>query len=421
MFGKMGRYALLALVLLVCFGWFGFRVYSSQVHTQNVEQYIPFSIGQQPHELWGLRDIDGNIVIPAKYDFVGPSINGLVSVMVRDSSYDIWDRDLWGLYDIAGHKVVPVEFAADEISLIRDLVNMPERLMPAEVEQLHWTEVRELLPLRVPIRITDIGTGIYYYVLSMSNGNHADVETVTAHDTTLLNETFGWVNTWAGRPVWVTIGEHTFSASIHNMPHAQSTVSGNNMNGHLCLHFYGSTSHNTNRPTYHNVIIGAQNAFDLLNRVINDFIDSGIVSTQVLTASVVANSSNVIVFVDGVMVDLTVYNIGGHNYFRLRDLAYALSGSSVQFNLFWNAVHQAIFILPDMPYEPIGNEMRVDYYESTRAVPTNAAIFINSSEVNVSAYTIDGSNFFRLVDVADLLRFSVDWNETARAIIIRTY
>jgi hypothetical protein len=30
------------------------------------------------------------------------------------------------------------------------------------------------------------------------------------------------------------------------MPHAGSTISGNGMNGHLCLHFYGSRTHNGN-------------------------------------------------------------------------------------------------------------------------------------------------------------------------------
>jgi len=31
------------------------------------------------------------------------------------------------------------------------------------------------------------------------------------------------------------------------MPHAQSTIGGNGLSGHICLHFYQSRTHNGNR------------------------------------------------------------------------------------------------------------------------------------------------------------------------------
>jgi uncharacterized protein YgiM (DUF1202 family) len=112
------------------------------------------------------------------------------------------------------------------------------------VELVEWSQMRNnILRTGVPLQITDVRTGITYWVKSFSNGNHADVEPITPQDTAAILQTFGsW--SWATRPVWVTIGDRTFAASINGMPHAGSTNHNNNMNGHLCLHFLGSRTHN---------------------------------------------------------------------------------------------------------------------------------------------------------------------------------
>jgi len=116
---------------------------------------------------------------------------------------------------------------------------------PDGVERIHWSEARNnVIQTGVPLQITDVRTGITYWVRSFSNGNHADVETITAEDTALMLQAFGGQWTWTPRPVWVHVDGRTIAASINGMPHAGSTISGNNMNGHVCLHFYGSRTHN---------------------------------------------------------------------------------------------------------------------------------------------------------------------------------
>jgi len=112
------------------------------------------------------------------------------------------------------------------------------------VELLHWSYVRTFLRTGVPIQITDVRTGMTYWVASFSNGNHADVEPVTAEDTAIMHSTYGGRWSWDTRPVWVHIDGRTIAASINGMPHAGSTNPNNNMNGHVCLHFYGSRTHN---------------------------------------------------------------------------------------------------------------------------------------------------------------------------------
>ena len=300
-------------------------------------------------------------------------------------------------------------------------------LQPGEVgrvELLHWDYARHYMTIGVAATIIDVRTGLTWQVASFSNGRHADVETLTAEDTAIMLQAFGGRWDWQPRPVVVVINGRSIAASINGMPHAQQTRTGNNMNGHVCLHFYGSTTHNTNRATHHSTIVAAQTAFDLLNRAVPVLGGTDSASTLASRAaglsSVIANPSNATVFVDGVEVSLVAYNIDGHNFFRLRDIAFVLNGSSSQFNLYWSAEHQAILIIRGIPYQVVGNELVVEETLPTLATPTRAAVFLDAVEVNPRAYTIAGTNYFMLAELAEMLGFSAGWDGDTRAIWIST-
>ncbi|MCL1877243.1 MAG: SH3 domain-containing protein [Defluviitaleaceae bacterium] len=115
------------------------------------------------------------------------------------------------------------------------------------VEKLEWRDAQNLVTHGRIFTVVDVRTGISWEMASFSNGNHADVEPITANDTAAMLRAFGqW--TWTPRPVHVVVGGRTIAASINGMPHAGSTRSENNMDGHVCLHFLGSTTHTTNAP-----------------------------------------------------------------------------------------------------------------------------------------------------------------------------
>jgi len=120
------------------------------------------------------------------------------------------------------------------------------------VEMLAWSQVRSIMPTGTNIQVYDIRTGLTYTVRNFSNGNHADVETLTQNDTNIMRQSSGGVFSWDARAVLVTFTDRygnvrTIAAAINTMPHAGSTISGNGMNGHICLHFYQSRTHNGNR------------------------------------------------------------------------------------------------------------------------------------------------------------------------------
>ena len=82
-----------------------------------------------------------------------------------------------------------------------------------------------------------------------STGNHADVEPLTAADTTTLCEIYG-VSTaskisWQARPMLITVGNYQFVCSIYGEPHGVNTITNNNYDGQFCLHFTGSKTHNS--------------------------------------------------------------------------------------------------------------------------------------------------------------------------------
>ena len=108
---------------------------------------------------------------------------------------------------------------------------------------LEWSYVRTILPRNTPVMITDVRTGITYWVNSFSHGSHADVFPVSPEDTAIIHSTFNNRWTWNTRPIWVHIDGRKIAASINGMPHGGGVNRDNNMNGHLCIHFRGSRTH----------------------------------------------------------------------------------------------------------------------------------------------------------------------------------
>lgn len=58
--------------------------------------------------------------------------------------------------------------------------------------------------------------------------------------------------------------------------------------------------------------------------------------------------------VNGTSVTLPAYLIAGTNYFKLRDLASALSGTEKQFDVGWDASAKAVAVTTGKPYASVG-------------------------------------------------------------------
>jgi hypothetical protein len=137
--------------------------------------------------------------------------------------------------------------------------------------------------------------------------------------------------------------------------------------------------------------------------------------------SVTASRSPATLAVDGNLVACEAYNIGGYNYFRIRDLAKALSGTEKQFDVTWDAANQAINLTPDAPYTEAGEEPASESLASEEAaVPLPFAVYHEGSPTELNAYIIGDSSYFRLRDIAQVFDFGVAWDEATRSISIDT-
>ena len=108
-----------------------------------------------------------------------------------------------------------------------------------------WNEGKSIMKPGVKAIVTDVATNISFEVKVLANGNHADVEPLTASDTASILQIRGSYS-WTPRAVRVTVNGRTMAASVNGMPHDVSTIKDNNFPGHFCMHFYNSRNHYNN-------------------------------------------------------------------------------------------------------------------------------------------------------------------------------
>ncbi len=98
------------------------------------------------------------------------------------------------------------------------------------------------------VQVIDVATGIKLNMIMVGGHNHADVEPATKDDTAKLKKAYGGSWSWERRAVVVKINGIWVAGSINGMPHGYETVSGNNMDGQVCIHFLNSKTHVRDLP-----------------------------------------------------------------------------------------------------------------------------------------------------------------------------
>jgi hypothetical protein len=134
--------------------------------------------------------------------------------------------------------------------------------------------------------------------------------------------------------------------------------------------------------------------------------------------AVPGNSSFIL---NGTNVGLEAYNINNNNYVKLRDLAKALNGGARQFEVTWDESRQAVEIQSNHAYTPVGGEMVSTGNPSIKkAVLSDSKVYIDGKEARLTAYRIDGNNYFRLRDIGASIGFAVVYDEMADAVLINS-
>jgi transglutaminase-like putative cysteine protease len=124
------------------------------------------------------------------------------------------------------------------------------------------------------------------------------------------------------------------------------------------------------------------------------------------------------VSVGGVPARPSAYNIGGSNYFKLRDIAAMLAGSDLDFGVAWDAASKTVSIDTAGVYEPDGTELGGSPGAKAMAALPNAVVAIDGTVVYMDVRNIGGSNYFKLRDIGRAIGFSVDYDAGSNTVLI---
>lgn len=106
-----------------------------------------------------------------------------------------------------------------------------------------------------------------------------------------------------------------------------------------------------------------------------------------------------------------VYSIDGSNYFRLRDVA-----AYLDFGVDYNESTNSVFI--DM-YKPCADKSdEAETLYTSDAHTSVQPVFVNGEKKEIGAYLINGSNYFKIRDLAKTLNFSCLYNNELNAVEI---
>jgi len=126
------------------------------------------------------------------------------------------------------------------------------------------------------------------------------------------------------------------------------------------------------------------------------------------------------VLVNGAETSFDAYNIAGNNYFKLRDIAFALNGTAKRFSVDYDAETKAITLVVGAVYVTVGGEMNGKGAGEKQAVPTSSKIYLDGKEAAFTAYLIGGNNYFKLRDIGRAFDFGADWDAANKTIVIDT-
>jgi hypothetical protein len=129
-------------------------------------------------------------------------------------------------------------------------------------------------------------------------------------------------------------------------------------------------------------------------------------------------------FVDGKQIICDICIIGDYNYFKLRDLAFALNSTAKQFSVDYNAETGYITLTTNKPYTSARGELPPAGSKLRQASMTKVMISVvtdgKAAQHYLTAYNIGGYNYFKLRDLAKILDFGVGYDASTKNVTIAT-
>ena len=319
---------------------------------------------------YGFIDTDGNEIVAPVYDYVSDFQDG-IAVVCKDGKY--------GAIDIIGNVVVPIIYS--DISVYGS-----DGLLCVCNDKGKWGYVDYTGKVVIDFKFDICSAFQEGYVTTSIDGKWGAVDTTGK---TVIP--FKYYNLW------------DFNEGLVRFKEVQGGKWG----------FMDTRGNIIIDPVY-------QAATDFADGVAIVLKDDkfGIISKTTIPHT--ANPTASTVLVNDSPVAFDAYTINGNNYFKLRDIAYILNGTGKQFEVTWDNDIKAINLVPGKSYTAVGGEMSTGKKNIITAYPSDATVFINGVRVELTAYTINGNNYFKLRDLGRAFDFGVTWDGTTNTIRIDT-
>ena len=126
------------------------------------------------------------------------------------------------------------------------------------------------------------------------------------------------------------------------------------------------------------------------------------------------------VAVNGNVVDLAGVMVSENNYYKIRDVAMVLATGINRFNVSWDEDKGAISISTGRKYVAVGGELSgTDELSSAEVNFNEVRLIVDGDEQTLEAYNINGNNYFKIRDLADIIGFGVSWDASSGTVNIR--
>lgn len=389
---------------------------------------------------WGLVDTKGNVMIPLEYDSAGPFYDGLSCVekdgkygycdtsgnvvipLIYDEAYsfenglaEVREGNYRGCIDTSGKEVVPVEY--NYITIAEDGFVVASKNGQSSVFDITAGEVAlesgyYLWPFSEGFACVQRGSKCGYIdwngklVIPMEYDSVRDFENGIAR--VYKDGLVGFIDRTGNEVVPVIYDYIDYFHYGYAMLRKDGKVGLIDAYGDFIL-----------PVLYDSVVYEDFGMYDPDNYVVVKkdgkwgifHIDSTVKAAQTVSP----------VIIDGQMLGFDAYNIGGNNYFKLRDLALVLRGSEKQFEVGWDGDKNAIALTSDTRYTEVGGELEYKGEGAVKtATNTSSKILLDGREIYLAAYNIEGNNYFKLRDIGELFDFEVDWDGVNSRIIVDT-
>lgn len=127
------------------------------------------------------------------------------------------------------------------------------------------------------------------------------------------------------------------------------------------------------------------------------------------------------IYVNGEKTALAGYNIGGTNYYKLRDIAMAVRGTDKQFDVSWKKETNEIYMESGKEYTVLGGELTDKTAGGNKsAYPTPSPVYVDGVKTEYTAYYIQGNNYFRLRDILKTFDIGLEWSAEERTVKVDT-